>query len=369
MENTLLYVFIVVVVACLVVIWRMRVSLIRQQKLTTSYQLKQNEKRFESLVENGADSVIIISPEAKTIYASSSIKNILGYTPEEVLNLDIWSLVHPDDQARAGKAITDCMLNPGIPIQGHISRIRHKDGSWRWIEPVITNLIHDPAINGIVDNIRDITDRVKAEEELKITNDRFLLAARGSKLGIWDRDLINNTLIWDDTMYKVYGVSNLTFEVSHESWISLVHPEDHQMIVNNIENIKPTVNEVDMEYRIIHPDSTVRYIRSLSLVQRDETGKAIRLVGTNLDITNNREYQLTLEQILFDISHIIRKPVTNIMGLSNLIDMENMDEATLKQLAVHMKSSVKELNDFTIQLTHTYISKKVSFEQVSKKGK
>ncbi|KYG78969.1 hypothetical protein AWN68_04890 [Roseivirga echinicomitans] len=331
--------------------------------------MKQNEKRFEALVENGADCVIIISPEAETTYVSSSIKNMLGYTPKEVMDMEIWSLVHPDDQAASGEAINICMQKPGVPVQGHTSRIRHKDGSWRWVEAVVTNLIHDPAINGIVDNFRDITDRVHAEEELKMTNDRFLLAARGSKLGIWDRDLINNTLIWDDTMYKVYGVSNLYFEVTPESWISLVHPEDHQMIANNIENIKPSVNEVDMEYRIIHPDSTIRHIRSLSLVQRDETGKPIRLVGTNLDITDNREYQLTLEQILFDISHIIRKPVTNIMGLSNLIDMENLDEATLKQLAVYMKSSVKELNDFTIQLTHTYLSKKVSFEQVLKKGK
>ncbi|KYG71438.1 PAS domain S-box-containing protein [Roseivirga ehrenbergii] len=367
MESTLPFILITAIAACLVVIWRMRVLLIEQKKTNSNLQLTQNEKKFESLIENGADCVIIISPNAETIYVSSSIKNILGYTPEEVMNMEIWNLVHPEDQAGSSEAINICMQKPGVPVQGHTSRIRHKDGSWRWVEAVVTNLLHDPAINGIVDNFRDVTDRVKAEEELKKTNQRFSLATRGLKLGIWDHDVINNKLIWDENMYEIFGISPQSFNITLESWVTLIHPEDRHIITDYGKKIQSKIKEVDIEFRIIHPDKTIRYIRSLSNIHRDEAGKPIRLIGTNLDITDSKEYQLTLEQILFDISHIIRKPVTNIMGLSNLIELDDMDEPTLKQLATYMKTSAKELDDFTIQLTHNYISKKVSFERVSKK--
>jgi PAS domain S-box-containing protein len=362
MKNIIILVLLFSTIICLFIIWRIYRALQNQKKNTDNNEL---EKRFESLVENGLDCVIIISPDCKTKYVSRSIKNILGYTPAEVLNMDIRELIHPDDLAGSEEALIKTIQNPGIPIQGYTSRIRHKNGSWRWIEPVVTNLTHDPSINGIVDNFRDVTDRKNAEEEVKNTNERFLLATKGSKLGIWDMDFLNNVLIWDEAMYRIYNVSSSSFDLNPDSWLSLIHEEDRHLLQKQVKNALNNGIGFDLDFRIVRPDLSVRYIRSLAQIYHDSNGKIIRMVGTNLDITSYKDYEQTLEQIIFDISHIIRKPVSNILGISNLIDIDGVNKTDLKKLATYMKESAKELDDFIFTLTENYSKKKLSIKGLS----
>lgn len=144
--------------------------------------------RFESLVENSMDCIVIISPEGKTTYVSGSVKKILGYSVEEVMDLNIWEMCHPDDLEESLAVMSRSIEQPGVSIPGYISRIKHKDGSWRWIEPVITNLIDDPSIKGFVDNFRDITDKVEEQQKLKLlesvitnTKDAVLIGAAQSQ--------------------------------------------------------------------------------------------------------------------------------------------------------------------------------------------
>ncbi len=138
------------------------------EKIVTEEKNKLVRQQFESLVENSMDCIVIISPEGKTTYVSGSIKKILGYSPKEVMDINIWELCHPDDIAPSEVVFAQSFENPGVTIPGHISRIKHKNGTWRWIEPVVTNLLHDPAVNGFVDNFRDITDKVEEQKRLKL---------------------------------------------------------------------------------------------------------------------------------------------------------------------------------------------------------
>jgi PAS domain S-box-containing protein len=123
-------------------------------------RIAQNENRYRILVENGADAIAIISADGATKYVSPSITRVLGYTEAEAMKMNLFELVHPDDVDSIKSFIVEVLDNPAVPMQGHTSRALHKDGSWRWLEATVTNLIHDPAINGIVDNFRDVTDRV-----------------------------------------------------------------------------------------------------------------------------------------------------------------------------------------------------------------
>lgn len=118
------------------------------------------EKKFKVLVENGADAVAIIGSDGKISYASPSISNVMGYSEEEVLDLNLFDLIHPDDMESIQKKMEEVMRKPGVPIPGYTARTKHKDGSWRWLEATITNMLGDPSINGLVDNFRDVTERV-----------------------------------------------------------------------------------------------------------------------------------------------------------------------------------------------------------------
>lgn len=137
------------------------------EKKQAEHLLKVEEKRFRALAENGADAIVILTPEGKANYVSPSITSVLGYTEEEALQLDMYEIVHPDDRALVKERMQICLENPGIPIHAYPARTKHKDGTWRWLEATITNMLDDDNINGIVDNFRDVT--LKKEQELEVT--------------------------------------------------------------------------------------------------------------------------------------------------------------------------------------------------------
>ncbi|MEO6129812.1 MAG: PAS domain S-box protein, partial [Ferruginibacter sp.] len=129
-----------------------------------------NEKRYHALIENSADAIFILSETGKPTYVSSSIEKILGYTGKELMQMDILSIAHPDDLEPQAAVIQQVLANPGVPMKGHTGRLRHKNGSWRWLEATVTNMLHDPAIQGIVDNLRDVTESKIAEEKINHLN-------------------------------------------------------------------------------------------------------------------------------------------------------------------------------------------------------
>ncbi len=140
---------------------------ITEQKNTEQALIK-NEKRFRTLVENGADAIVIVGKDGSLSYASPSIKKILGYSEDEVLNLSLYDLIHPDDREAIDAKMVEVLQSPGISVKGETARTRHKDGSWRWLEADLTNMLHDPNINGIVDNFRDVTERKIEEQRLQL---------------------------------------------------------------------------------------------------------------------------------------------------------------------------------------------------------
>jgi PAS domain S-box-containing protein len=143
------------------------------ESINAERQLQISEKRFRSLVENSLDAIAIIGLDGNASYVSPSISNVLGYSEEEALQLNLFQIVHPDDIQGVVKRMEVVLNHPGETIEGYTSRTQHKDGSWRWLEASITNLLHDPNINGIVDNFRDVTFRIESENILKASEEKY----------------------------------------------------------------------------------------------------------------------------------------------------------------------------------------------------
>ena len=142
----------------------------RQEYVT---KLEGAETRFRTLIENTVDAVVVINTDGKVTYASPSINRVLGYTEKEALQVSIFDVVHPDDQPIIMNVIPECLEKPGVSLPVMQYRCKHKNGSWIWFEGTITNMLHDPAINGIVDNFHDITLKKAAEEELKQSEEKY----------------------------------------------------------------------------------------------------------------------------------------------------------------------------------------------------
>lgn len=130
-------------------------------------KLQVNEKRYRSIVENGVGALVIFSPEGVISYVSPSVTRMMGFTPDEIYKDNFMSFVHPDDQSGKAKVIGELLSQPGVSIHSTPTRVKHKNGSWLWLDCTFTNMLHDPDINGIVDNFYDITDSVNRDNEFR----------------------------------------------------------------------------------------------------------------------------------------------------------------------------------------------------------
>src|SRR5579885_2970011 len=127
--------------------------------------LRQSEKRFRALVEKSTDGISLVDATGKVLYSSHAVSPIFGYQLEERLGKNIFELMHPEDLQRAlplFKKLVEKQLS-SVTVE---VRYRHKDGSWRWIEALGTNLLEDPNVGAVVINYRDVTERRQLQEQL-----------------------------------------------------------------------------------------------------------------------------------------------------------------------------------------------------------
>jgi len=151
-------------------------------------------------------------------------------------------------------------------------------------------------IIGVIVTIRDITDHKLAQDELREATHRLRLAIDSGRLGIWDRDIRSDALVWDDRMFEIYGIDRESFIGDFESWKKCILPDD---LAGALEANRATVRgerEYDTEFRIMHPDGTVKNIKANGIVIRDENGEAIRMIGLNQDITDRKHTEEQLRQ-------------------------------------------------------------------------
>ena len=137
-----------------------------RQRWHAEAALRASEERFRALVENSSDALLLLDADGRVKYMTPSSVRHLGWTPEQLIGRSILEFMHPDDGERVGGRIREALDLPGKSLGGEV-RFHHADGSWRIMEGVGVNRLADPAVAGIVVNVRDITERRKLEDQLR----------------------------------------------------------------------------------------------------------------------------------------------------------------------------------------------------------
>jgi PAS domain S-box-containing protein len=216
-------------------------------------------------------------------------------------------------------------IESGIPKLGIIETQTLSDGSSRWIE---TNKI--PLRNvrgetiGVLGTYQDISLRKHTEAQLSRLSERLSLSLKSGSVGCWEWDIIQDRLIWDDRMYELYiGKSSpREHEISeaYATWIETIHPDDRPTTEALLEQALLGQAEFDTEFRVIHPDRSVHFIKAYGLVQRDNRDRPCSMIGINFDITAAKQdevmrqqneqmihQQIERESVLREITQRIRK--------------------------------------------------------------
>ncbi len=324
-----------------------------------------NEERYRVMVENSYDAVLLLDENLITIYRSPSTKHVMGFTDEERLGKSYLELTHPDDLGKVKGLQQIVINNPGMSIPITL-RAKHSNGHYLWFMGVATNLLHKKSVNGIVVNLRDISERKKAEDALQKLSNKLLLATRAANMCIWDWDIVNNNLNWDDAMYELYGIDPAGFGGKFESWYNYLHPDDSERHLREIHAAIQGSKDFDTDFRIIMPDQSIRYIRAIALIERDESGKALLMIGNNWDISElklaviEKEKVMAelvrrnneLEKFTYALSHSLRAPVANIMGLSNMLFEQETDAETALTIKHGLNLSIKKVDDIIIEMNN-----------------
>ena len=136
----------------------------------------------------------------------------------------------------------------------------------------------------------------QSKAALEVLVDRLKAGASAGIVGIWDWDVENDILNWDSVMYQLYSIGESEFDNLYAAWISRVHIDDRKYVDDEIQAALRNEKEYCPEFRVVWPDNSVHYIKAVSKTSFDIKGKAIRLVGVNYDITEQKNIHIRLDK-------------------------------------------------------------------------
>ncbi len=137
----------------------------KADKQAAEAALRTSEQRFRALVEQSWDAVALFGADGTILYGSPATTRLLGYDLAEFVGRNAFEFIHPDDQQGVVARLTEAMGQPRVRV--HVAaRVRHQNGTWRYLEGVFTNLLDDPTVGAIVNNYRDVTERRSLEEQV-----------------------------------------------------------------------------------------------------------------------------------------------------------------------------------------------------------
>ncbi|MGD0586067.1 MAG: PAS domain-containing protein, partial [Oryzomonas sp.] len=225
---------------------------------------------------------------AGTWESSEVLDTIFGIDENYNRSIQGWlDLVHPDDRDMPDQYLRDEVIAKGKPFSQEFRIIRASDGETRWVYG--SGKVHADS-NGnavsLIGTIQDITDRKLAFEQLENISRRLQLATAAANLGVWDWNVHDNRVDWDDRMLELYGITRETFPNSFDAWINGLHPEDREAAVAACRSALNGEQVFDTTFRVCHPDGTVKHIKANALVIRGKDGTAERMIGVNADITD-----------------------------------------------------------------------------------
>jgi PAS domain S-box-containing protein len=236
------------------------------------------QRRFQLLVENSAEAIAVTTAQGVVEYVSPATERMLGYAQSEIIGKPARPLVHPEDAAS---------WVPPAPGETStaIRRALHRDGSWRWIEIMTTNLTHDPAVRAYVSNYRDITARKQAEQAQLAMQRRLEYLLSATSAITYSVVPGGSATFISSSIRTVLGYTPEQFYGDRNTWFRNIHPDDLEGVLQRSRELRRT-GELSFDYRFRHANGSWRWIRDSARVERDLHGGLVEIVGYWIDITD-----------------------------------------------------------------------------------
>ncbi len=256
-------------------------------------ELRGKTALLEAQIESSIDGILIVDPKGKKILQNRRLMELMKI-PREFAEA-------PDDEKQL-KFMASVVLNPELfiervqhlyanPHESSRDEIKLRDGTVldRYSSPILSK---DGSIYGRIWAFRDVTANRAAELALRESEERFKFVARAVSDVVWDRDLLANTLWWNDGFLTTFGFVAGEIEPSIESWASRIHSNERSRVVDSIHHaIKAGAESWNAEYRFRRKDGSYALVQDRGYILRDGAGKGIRMVGGMRDLTEQKKME------------------------------------------------------------------------------
>lgn len=245
-------------------------------------------KFFEALLANSGDVLTLLDENGHYIYHSPAIKEMMGIEPEEALGFFAADLVHRDDRDRVANRIQYCLANRDVRLSESF-RLPHSDGSWRWVEADVRNLLDDPDIRGVLVVSRDVTSRRRLE-------DHFSIAEKSAGFGTyrWDRD--RNARVISAALSRMLDLPAETEELADAALLELLHPDDAERVKVTMTSLVKDPKPFTHSMRLRRQDGSYGHFVSHGFPELDDHNEVRSVIGILDDVTESLNTELELRR-------------------------------------------------------------------------
>ncbi|HKJ40270.1 MAG TPA: PAS domain S-box protein [Anaerolineales bacterium] len=255
--------------------------------------LQENNNRFQSVWDATTDAMALSDPEGIVLMANRAYLNLYGFSAEQVVGHSFAIIFPKENRISAVEQYKAVFANDDVPVF-YETIVQRADGSQRIVDSRVTFIMENGRRSAMLSNIRDITDRKRADEELWRNRGLLLMAQEIAQMGHWEWDIEHNQVTWSDQIYHIFGFDPNKVEADFNLWFDMIHLEDLPIARKFADEALQGADRLSAEYRIVKKDGSIRHLHVIGQhfgVGEGRDGQSGRMVGVVQDITERKTAQ------------------------------------------------------------------------------
>ena len=258
-----------------------------QREITQTKTQNTATARLAAIVTSSDDAIISKDVGGLITSWNRAAEQMFGYSADEAIGSPI-DIIIPPRLRREESEIID-RIRDGENIHQLETVRRRKDGADIEVAVTVSPIFDDSGnVIGASKIARDITERRRAQETLDQNQLMLTLAMQGSRMGAWERDIASDMIWWSEELEAIFGLEPGEFRGTREHYDSLIHEDDREAAAEAVKSAIDEHRPYVMEFRFYHADGSIRWMEGRGQAVYSQSGVAVRIYGTGIDITERR---------------------------------------------------------------------------------